>query len=123
MRAFLNRIAVLIVTLCVFLTGAQIFSAVAAESENEKTASGVLEDLSKDVSFNTENYLSNAKDYSLSVIQLAESADKELFIYVYQPSGDKVRASSILGRARGRKRRKNNAERQCKIYVPSGRLF
>ena len=95
MRDFLNRIAVLIVTLCVFLTGAQSFSAVAAESENEKTASGVLEDLSKDVSFNTENYPSNAKDYSLSVMQLAESTDKELFIYVYQPSGDKVRASSI----------------------------
>lgn len=95
MRVFLNRISVVIVTLCVFLTGAQSFSAVAAESENEKTASGVLEDLSKDVSFNTENYPSNAKDYSLSVMQLAESTDKELFVYVYQPSGDKVRASSI----------------------------
>ena len=95
MRVFFNRIAVLIVTLCVFLTGAQSFSAVAAESENEKTASGVLEDLNKDVSFNTENYPLNAKDYSLSVMQLAESTDKELFIYVYQPSGDKVRASSI----------------------------
>ena len=95
MRSVFNRIAVLIITLCVFLTGAQSFSAVAAESENEKTASGVLEDLSKDVSFNTENYPSNAKDYSLSVMQLAESTDKELFIYVYQPSGDKVRASSI----------------------------
>lgn len=95
MRVFLNRIAVLIVTLCVFLTGAQSFSAVAAESENEKTASGVLEDLSKDVSFNAANYPSNAKDYSLSVMQLAESTDKELFVYVYQPSGDKVRASSI----------------------------
>lgn len=95
MRVFLNRIAVLIVTLCVFLTGAQSFSAVAAESENEKTASGVLEDLSKDASFNAENYPSAARDYSLQIIQLAESADKELFIYVYQPSGDKVRASSI----------------------------
>ena len=93
MRSVLNRIAVLIVTLCVFLTGAQSFSAVAAE-EN-KTASGVIEDLSKDASFNAANYPSNAKDYSLSVMQLAESTDKELFIYVYQPSGDKVRASSI----------------------------
>ena len=93
MRVFLNRIAVLIITLCVFLTGAQSFSAVAAE--NEKTASGVLEDLSKDSSFNAENYPSNAKDFSLSVMQLAESADKELFVYVYQPSGDKVKASSI----------------------------
>ena len=95
MRKNFNRIAVLIVTLCVFLTGAQSFSAVAAESENEKTASGVLEDLSKDASFNAENYPSNAKDFSLSVMQLAESADKELFVYVYQPSGDKVKASSI----------------------------
>lgn len=93
MRVFFNRIAVLIITLCVFLTGAQSFSAVAAE-EN-KTASGVIEDLSKDASFNAANYPSNAKDYSLSVMQLAESTDKELFIYVYQPSGDKVRASSI----------------------------
>ena len=95
MRSILNRIAVLIVTLCVFLTGAQSFSAVAAESENEKTASGVIEDLSKDASFNAANYPSNAKNYSLSVIQLAESADKELFVYVYQPGGDKVKASSI----------------------------
>ena len=93
MRVFFNRIAVLIVTLCVFLTGAQSFSAVAAEKN--KTASGVIEDLSKDASFNAANYPSNAKDYSLSVMQLAESTDKELFIYVYQPSGDKVRASSI----------------------------
>lgn len=93
MRVFLNRIAVLIVTLCVFLTGAQSSSAVAAE-EN-KTASGVIEDLSKDASFNAANYPSNAKDYSLSVMQLAESTDKELFVYVYQPSGDKVKASSI----------------------------
>ena len=93
MRSVFNRIAVLIITLCVFLTGAQSFSAVAAE-EN-KTASGVIDDLSKDASFNAVNYPSNAKYYSLSVMQLAESTDKELFIYVYQPSGDKVRASSI----------------------------
>ena len=95
MRSILNKIVVLIVTLCVFLTGAQSFSAVAAESENEKTASGVLEDLSKDASFNAKNYPSAAKDYSLQIIQLAESTDKELFVYVYQPSGDKVKASSI----------------------------
>ena len=93
MRDFLNRIAVLCVTLCVFVTGMQSVANVAfAEG---KTASGVLEDLSKDASFNAENYPSNAKDFSLSVMQLAESADKELFVYVYQPSGDNVKASSI----------------------------
>ena len=95
MRKILNRIAVLIVTLCVFLTGAQSFSAVAAVDENEKTASDVLEDLSKDASFSAANYPAAAKDYSLQIIQLAESADKELFVYVYQPSRDKVEASSI----------------------------
>ena len=93
MRSVFNRIAVLIITLCVFLTGAQNFSAVAAEEK--KTDSGVIEDLSKDASFNAANYPSNAKDYSLFVMQLAESTDKELFVYVYQPSGDEVRASSI----------------------------
>ena len=93
MRKALNKIAVLCVTLCVLFTGMQ--SAANVAFAEDKTASGVLEDLSKDASFNASNYPSNAKDFSLSVIQLAESADKELFVYVYQPSGDKVKASSI----------------------------
>ena len=46
-------------------------------------------------SFNPGNYPIKADDYSLQIIQLAESADKELFVYVYQPSRDKVEASSI----------------------------
>lgn len=93
MRVFLNRIAVLCVTLCVLFMGMQ--SAANVAFAEDKTASDVFEDLSKDSSFNAENYPSNAKDFSLSVMQLAESADKELFVYVYQPSGDKVKASSI----------------------------
>ena len=59
------------------------------------TYSGVMEDLKKDTSFKPENYPSKADDYSLQIIQLAESVNKELFVYVYQPSGDKVKASSI----------------------------
>lgn len=47
----------------------------------------VIDDLKKDSSFKPSNYPENAEDYGLQVIQLAESADKELFIYVYQPSG------------------------------------
>ena len=93
MRSILNRIAVLCVTLCVLFMGMQ--SAANVAFAEDKTASDVFEDLSKDSSFNAENYPSNAKDFSLSVMQLAESADKELFVYVYQPSGDKVKASSI----------------------------
>lgn len=61
------------------------------------TYSGVLEDLKKDASFKPENYPSKADDYSLQIIQLAESSDKELFVYVYQPSGKakNFKASSI----------------------------
>ena len=79
--------------LCVLFMGMQ--SAANVAFAEDKTASGVIEDLSKDASFNAANYPSNAKDYFLSVMQLAESTDKELFVYVYQPSGDKVKASSI----------------------------
>lgn len=61
------------------------------------TYSGVMEDLKKDTSFKPENYPTKADDYSLQIIQLAESIDKELFVYVYQPSGKTkdFKASSI----------------------------
>lgn len=61
------------------------------------TYSGVMEDLKKDTSFNSGNYPTKADDYSLQIIQLAESSDKELFVYVYQPSGKtkNFKASSI----------------------------
>ena len=61
------------------------------------TYSNVLDDLKKDTSFNPGNYPTKADDYSLQIIQLAESSDKELFVYVYQPSGKAkdFKASSI----------------------------
>lgn len=61
------------------------------------TYSGVMEDLKKDTSFKPENYPTKADDYSLQIIQLAESSNKELFVYVYQPSGKakNFKASSI----------------------------
>lgn len=48
----------------------------------------VLDDLQKDEKFNAENYVVNENDFSLNVIDIAESVDNELFIYVYQPSGE-----------------------------------
>lgn len=59
--------------------------------------SAVLEDLQKDSSFDESNYNEIVDDYSLQVIQIAESVNDELFVYVYQPSGQSVdlRASSI----------------------------
>lgn len=45
----------------------------------------VIEDLEKDTSFSLDSYPLNEKDYSLRVIQIAESENAELFVYVYQP--------------------------------------
>lgn len=70
-----------------------------AENENDSVIeyTSVLEDLQKDENFDVNAYPINVEDYSLQVIQIAESSNNELFIYVYQPSGqDKdLRATSI----------------------------
>lgn len=50
--------------------------------------SNVLDDLHKDSAFDESQYLADDKDYSLQVIQIAESEDNELFVYVYQPCQD-----------------------------------
>lgn len=55
-------------------------------SAETKTYSGVLSDLKRDATFKESNYPENPTDYSLSIIQIAESEDSELFLYVYQPS-------------------------------------
>lgn len=67
------------------ITAAQV--PVIAKAESTITYTNVLEDLQRDSSFSKDNYPENATDYSLQIIQLAESSDKELFVYVYQPSG------------------------------------
>lgn len=45
----------------------------------------VLTDLQKDSNFNVNNYPEKSNDYSIQVIQIAESVNGELFIYTYQP--------------------------------------
>lgn len=57
----------------------------------------VLEDLQKDDTFNVEDYPVIQDDYTLQVITIAESTDKELFVYVYQPSANygNLRATTI----------------------------
>jgi len=78
----------------VCLSGGRISSAYA---DAAYSYSDVLEDLEKDSSFSADNYPEKPDDYSLQVIQLAESENKELFVYVYQPSGENkdFTASSI----------------------------
>lgn len=67
------------------ITAAQV--PVIAKAESTITYTNVLEDLQRDSSFSKENYPEKTTNYSLQIIQLTESSDKELFVYVYQPSG------------------------------------
>lgn len=63
---------------------------------SSKAYTKVTDDLTKDENFNISNYPINNEDYSLKVIQIAESEDKDLFVYVYQPCTTKdFRASNI----------------------------
>ena len=56
--------------------------------------SNVLDDLTKDENFNIENFPVIENDNTLKLITIAESSDKDLLIYVYQPS-QKYTATSI----------------------------
>lgn len=57
----------------------------------------VLDDLEADEKFNSEEYPVVEGDYSLHVIQIAESENGNIYIYVYKPSGDTtdIVASSV----------------------------
>ncbi len=45
----------------------------------------VAEDLKKDSNFNPSDYPDDPNDYTIQVIQIAESVNGELFVYTYQP--------------------------------------
>lgn len=89
--------AALIAVIAIFTSWLSGWDNPAAYADTSKTYSDVLTDLQKDTSFNASNYPVVAKDYSLQIIQIAESSNNELFIYVYQPSGQakKLTACSI----------------------------
>ena len=57
----------------------------------------VLDDLQKDTNFNADYYPVIENDYSLKVIQIAESNEQDLFVYVYQPCSpnEDLKATSI----------------------------
>ena len=88
----------LAILLCVFILFTPAMPIVYASSVDINGGyTGVLEDLQKDAEFNVDDYEVIADNYSLQVISLAEGSDKELFVYVYQPSGSyaKLTATSI----------------------------
>lgn len=66
-------------------------------AQDEIVYSNVLDDLKKDESFDSEKYVIDENDFSLKVIQIAESVNRELFVYVYQPCSpnDDLTATSI----------------------------
>lgn len=68
-----------------------------AYAADNVSGSDVLQDLHTDESFDESNYPSDYNDYSLKLIQIAETTEKELVVYVYQPSGIKkdYKATSI----------------------------
>lgn len=94
--AFRIKILIALVIILIGIICGGGFTSVACAEEIERY-SDVLDDLHKDKNFDESFYPAFADDYSLQVIQLAESSDKELFVYVYQPSGEDgaLTASSI----------------------------
>lgn len=73
------------------------FDAITFADETNIIYSNVLDDLKKDENFKPENYPQTSSDYSIKLMQFGESVNKELFVYVYQPSGQAkiLTASSI----------------------------
>lgn len=65
-----------------------LFSVVSSTVVYAATSEEVLQDLRKDKNFNADDYPYVADDYGLHVIQIAESSNKELFVYAYQPCHD-----------------------------------
>ena len=89
MKAIFNKalwfVAAILYALVLFV-GQAIMVQAEETADTSITYTNVLDDLSKDEKFKTISYPADDDDYSLNVIQIAESADKELFVYVYQPS-------------------------------------
>ncbi len=82
-KRFFAVLAVMFLMFPLFLTGATGVTAFAAEST---AYTSVLTDLKKDESFSTDKYPASSSNTSLQVIQIAESTDRELLIYTYQPN-------------------------------------
>lgn len=74
-------------TILSFFKAPIISHAIDSSSSNSSinNTSTALEDLQKNPDFDKDSYLVNISDYSMNVIQIAESS-KQLFIYTYQPS-------------------------------------
>lgn len=102
-NTYYSRILTLV--LCVLLLLSYLCvvpqSAIVYADDSEDQYTGVIEDLSQDPEFSILDYPRKnlgawKTDYSLSVIQIAESSDNELFVYVYQPCDEPDRRASSI---------------------------
>ncbi len=91
--------SIILIFLCIACLFSFISPQIVFNSSAEETYSTVLSDLQKDPNFNIEEYPVVEDDYSLQVIQIAENVNKELFIYVYQPSATHVATSINISTA------------------------
>ncbi len=84
------------ILLLIFTLLASLFGAREAFAYAEVRYTGALEDLRKAENFDPSYYPTKEGDYTVSLIQIAESKDNELFVYTYQPASDeRITASSI----------------------------
>ena len=80
MKFFRTFVILIILVLGIFPT-----SNVVAFADGINSGSDIIEDLQADEKFNIADYPENNSDYSLYFVTIAESEQKELLIYLYQP--------------------------------------
>ena len=89
MRIKQNLKSFIYILLALFLLGLTLTSGRGNSSAFASTSGGhsdVLDDLTKDENFNINDYPIIEDDYSIQVIQIAESTSGALYLYTYQPS-------------------------------------
>ena len=79
-------LAIILVILSIFSFLLPAVTTASAAETSDSIYTDVMDDLLKDENFDVADYPVVIDDFSLNVIQIAESSDGELFVYVYQPS-------------------------------------
>ena len=82
-----KRITCAVLCVLLLVPMLSLFCLTAFAEGEAATTSGVLEDLQRDPDFSLADYPQNSEDHSVQVIQVAEGANGELFVYVYRPEG------------------------------------
>ncbi len=83
-RTYNTNIVIAIALLLLIVSGSSGWYLLPAFADTERNTSA-LTDLQKDEAFNIDEYPDNAADYSIQLIQIAESTDGGLVVYTYQP--------------------------------------